>query len=371
MRRILRYRRIWLLLLFPVCLSLTVLAARFPHVTERAYSSGIYPVIAGFFGRVFGIVSFSVAQLLLIASIIWLILHIVRWVRAIIRPENSNGSKGSRGLASALFAVNILCVSAVVLAWFTFTSGLNYHRETFAQITGLDVRPSYVDELEALSLELVESINTVRALLPEDERGVVIIEMSFADMAIVASNSFYPLAEFHPIFAGYTPRPKPIIGSRGMSYLNIVGIYSPFTFEGNINTDIPAFNIPSTMMHELAHFKGFMREDEANFIAFIACRESEDLVFRYSGYMMAMIYATNALHTADRERHAAVMANLSDAVRRDIAANREYWRQFDTPVADMATAVNNIYLMANRQQDGVRSYGMMVDLLLAERRGRV
>jgi hypothetical protein len=364
-RHIAACKRLWILLLFPIGLALTMLAARFPHVTERVFSRGIYPVMAGFFGQVFGFFRFSIAQFLLIAGIICLIVFLVRGIRGIVR------AKGERGFTGVLFAVNILCVAAIIFTWFTLTSGLNYHRETFAQYAGLDVRPSSVEELEALSVELVDTLNAIRAALPEDERGVVLVEQSFADMAQTASGAFAPLAERYTVLGGYTPRPKPVMGSRLMSYLNIVGIYSPFTFEANINTDIPAWGIPSTMMHELAHFKGFMREDEANFIAFIACRASDDPIFRYSGYMMAMIYTTNALHAADRERHAAVMGELSEGVLRDIRANREYWRQFETPVAEISTAVNNIYLRANLQQDGVRSYGMMVDLLLAERRERL
>ncbi|MFR7404478.1 MAG: DUF3810 family protein [Coriobacteriaceae bacterium] len=34
----------------------------------------------------------------------------------------------------------------------------------------------------------------------------------------------------------------------------------------------------------------------------------------------------------------------------------------------MSNAANNAYLKANQQQDGTRSYGRMVDLLLAEAR---
>ena len=35
-------------------------------------------------------------------------------------------------------------------------------------------------------------------------------------------------------------------------------------------------------------------------------------------------------------------------------------------MAEVAQQVNNAYLKANRQYDGVKSYGRVVDLLLAE-----
>ena len=59
-----------------------------------------------------------------------------------------------------------------------------------------------------------------------------------------------------------------------MSYADIAGMYFPFTVESNINADGPFFTIPATMGHEMAHQCGFMREDEANFIGYLACKDA-------------------------------------------------------------------------------------------------
>lgn len=95
-----------------------------------------------------------------------------------------------------------------------------------------------------------------------------------------------------------------------MSYADIAGMYFPFTVESNINTDGPFFTIPATMGHEMAHQCGFMREDEANFIGYLACKDATDPLTRYSGYSLAYDYALSALVKADsrygrcRERRA-------------------------------------------------------------------
>lgn len=122
------------------------------------------------------------------------------------------------------------------------------------------------------------------------------------------------------------------------------------------------------MCHELSHLRGFMREDEANFLAYLACKSSTDLDFQYSGYMMAFIYATNALYDVDSETYSQIFNELDPGVLRDISYQNSYWKQFEGPAADVATSINNSYLQANQQEDGVRSYGRMVDLLLAEQR---
>ena len=43
-------------------------------------------------------------------------------------------------------------------------------------------------------------------------------------------------------------------------------------------------------------------------------------------------------------------------------------QQYEGPIQDISNAANDTYLKANDQADGMRSYGRMVDLLLAEQR---
>ena len=70
------------------------------------------------------------------------------------------------------------------------------------------------------------------------------------------------------------------------------------------------YNIPHTICHELSHLKGFMREDEANFIGYLACIRSDDPMFRYSGYLTGWIYAGNALAKADVESYSQFYGEL-------------------------------------------------------------
>lgn len=62
--------------------------------------------------------------------------------------------------------------------------------------------------------------------------------------------------------------PKPVANSWLMSRAQLTGQFT-FTYEANINILAPDYTIPATICHELAHTRGFMREDEANFIAYL------------------------------------------------------------------------------------------------------
>ena len=156
-----------------------------------------------------------------------------------------------------------------------------------------------------------------------------------------------------------------------MSWCSITGVFFPFTFEANVNTDVPDYSIPSTMCHELSHLRGFMREDEANFIGYLACCRSENTQLQYSGYMLAFIHVNNALYAADTERAGNIYAQLDSGVQRDLAANNAYWKQFEVLRRRFPPRSMIAYLKANRQEEGVKSYGRMVDLLLAEQRAAV
>ena len=157
-----------------------------------------------------------------------------------------------------------------------------------------------------------------------------------------------------------------MVFSKVMSSTLTLGVYFPYTFESNINIDVPDHTIPATMCHELAHVEGFMREDEANFIGFLACMQSDRPDFQYSGYMSAFVYALNRLAEEDYDA-ATVIANMvDDGVVRDDRAESEYWSQYrGTAVSETTGEIYETYLESNDQSDGLKSYGKMLDLVIA------
>ena len=197
-------------------------------------------------------------------------------------------------------------------------------------------------------------------------------EKRFSDLDTMEEQAVLAMMEAGKTYeslSGFTPRPKAVFQSDWLSKWKIMGIYSPFTMEANYNQQIPGFNIPSTLCHELSHVKGYMREDEANFVAWLVCMSSDRPQFAYSGYMLAFSHAMNALwDTGDRETYRMIYAGICPNAKKDLMADSEFWHQYDGKAAEVSKAVNDTYLKLNRQNDGVKSYGRMVDLLLAYRR---
>ena len=351
-----------LTLVFLGAALLLQLAARKVPGFGQWYAVTIYPLITGSLGRFMGIFPFSVTELGLYLLIV---LFVVSLVRSWRRPLKI--------LGRLLFGASLL------FFLFTVNCGINYYRQPFSSLSGLTIQPSSSQELYDLCSWLVEQIqDSVRQL--EDQASE---ENGFSGQTSQEPLPSYGelleygrqgqlamerLGEEFPVLAGFYPAPKPLLLSRILSVQQLCGVYSPFTVEANYNREMPLYNIPHTICHELSHLKGFMREDEANFIGYAACIHSENLYFRYSGYLMGWVYAGNALAQADPEGFAALRSALPQAALTDLSYNNAYWDAFQGKVAEVSTRVNDTYLKLQDQQDGVQSYGRVVDLMLAYHR---
>lgn len=290
---------------------------------------------------------------------LWAVIYIVKAVIQLIR------AKGKRLRVLWRAVINPVLLGSILLFVFVANAGVNYYRMPFEQAIGLEVTKSSVQELKALCYTLAEDATQLRTQLQEDENGIMRLSQSDSATAQRAKEAYDKMQERYPtLTAGYGPT-KQLWLSQYLSYTKITGFFFPFTVEANVNNDVPDYSIPSTMCHELSHVRGYMREEEANFIAYLVCMSSGDQELMYSGTMLAFVHAGNALSGVSRADYTDVFRTLGEGVQRDIKANSEYWAQFEGPVAQAASTMNDTYLKANGQQDGVKSYGKVTDLLLS------
>lgn len=350
------YKRLFIILLVPIAFIL-VLVAKNNSAFAEWYTVNIYHYISQFWNFLSSLLPFSLAEVIVIMLIPLVLAYIVISVVRIVRK------KGSRGKTAYKAFLNVICTVSLVFFLFITNFGICYYRNTFAETNGIEIRESTVEELYSLCVNLAENASEARERLSEKDGIMALRSLDEAKSeAQKAMNNLYK--KYPTIFSGYSAT-KSVMLSELMSYTQITGMFFPFTFEANVNVAVPEFSIPSTMCHELSHLRGFAREDEANFIAYLACINSDDAELQYSGYMLALIHSINALYDSDKEKYQEVFSYLSDKVKADLDANNEYWAKYETPVAEAASSINNSYLKANSQADGTKSYGRMVDLLLA------
>ena len=146
--------------------------------------------------------------------------------------------------------------------------------------------------------------------------------------------------------------------------MGVSGIYSPFTVEANINGEMPDMEKPFTACHELSHLRGYMNEGEANYIGWLACIGSDDPSFNRSGWLIGWIYAGGALRRVDPGRYDSLRKRLPSYAVSEIEENDLFWSSHETKASEVQDRVNDAYLKANDQKDGIQSYGMLTTLML-------
>ena len=341
---------------------LLLLLAHWQQGFATWYAAHIFPIFPHTLGWFFGLFPFSVIEIAVIAIVLYVL---VSFVLLIINLSNKTRRQKLKARLPVTFC-RLAYILAIILLVFVLTTGINYNRESYADHLGITVQPSSAADLVQLYHILVMQAETVAAQVTTDDQGRFILPYGSRNIHASAQQSMYDLHNLHGGLVNYFPQPKGLTFSRQFSYLNIGGFFSPWTIEANYNRDIPHQSIPFVITHELAHLAGHMREDEANFIAYLAARNADCINLQYSAAYIALIHTLNALHRAvGREQYIELFALIPPQVQRDFVAARAYWQEFEGPVAELATLSNDVYLRLNQQHDGVQSYGRIVDLLLA------
>ena len=263
-----------------------------------------------------------------------------------------------------------MVLSFVVSVFFVFTlfCGINYNRTPFSAVSGFTVETYTAQELADLCVYILKNANDAAQKIETD--GTLTVDLNRKiNLDEECKKAMNLLGERYDSLSGFYPNAKAVIASEGMSYMKILGMYTPFTIEANYNSVAPDFAKPFTVCHELSHLKGFMREDEANFIAYLACTGSDNEYLQYAGWVYALIYAGNALYSAaGADIYNELMSYADEKIIAELRANSAYWKQYETPVATVATSVNDTYLKSQGQSDGRKSYGRFVDLMISYRK---
>ncbi len=341
----------------------------FPTFTEYVISRGLFKIVTVPIGFVTSLLPFSLTELLVVLALPLAAVAAVLFVRRL----RKSSSKKKTAVKAGRFMCGFL---SFALLMYMICHGANYYRYSADKLLGLDTSQKTPEQLLAVCLYLGEKAAEVREELPTDENGVVQLpESLYTEMGRVSSG-YEPLVEEYPWLWTSIGRQKPVSLSYYWSYTGIVGMYFPFFAECNVNIEQPDYGIPFTAAHESAHSRGVAFEDECNFYAFLSCINSEYPEFRYSGYMEALTYCSNALLAYDEEMWLLSRSVVTDGMRADFAANNAYIDQFATTVIEgpgdieinpweAAGEFNDTFLEIQGVEDGALSYDRVTELILA------
>lgn len=340
-----------------------------PWVAEYVFARGLFKILSAPISAVTSVIPFSLTEIAVILSIpavISLSVLFILQLRKACRKRNILKKWGK--YAGWLISCMLLL--------YMIMHGANYYRYKIDVLVGLDdvvlfengnKKEVMTQQLITVCEDLITKAAKEREALNEDENGCMVLSTSIYHTLQQAPKMFENIEKEYPFLQGGALAAKPVMLSHYWSYTGIAGMYFPFWCEANINIDVPQSSIPSTVMHELVHTKGFAREGDCNFIAYLACINSDSAEYRYSGYLMAFIYCSNELFNINKIEWTGFMGTLPDKVRMDISQRGGYWSQFnENSVQEVSTSINNAFLSSQGESDGVQSYSNIVELILKD-----
>lgn len=353
------YLKKWLLCAAPAVLAalMVLLLPHFPRFTEYILVRGIFRVFISPVEFLISLFPFSVTEVVVIAALPALLtlltVFIIRMVKS--REKRRTAERGARFVC--------WCLSCAFLLYMV-TDGINYSRLPVGELMALPDRAYTPEDLYLCTKDLARKASEARENLPEDKKGCAALTVSRSELLRKADDCYRKLREEYPFLVSGTGRVKSVALSHLWSYTGYTGVYCPWLLEASINTDVPVYEFGHTAAHEVAHTMGFAKEDECNFLGWLACANSDLPDYVYSGYLQAYIYCGNALYRADKTLWKEAYSQLSDGVLQDLKNRKQYWKQFEGKVQEKSQNFNDAFIKANGVKSGAFSYDEMVGLLL-------
>jgi len=289
-------------------------------------------------------------------EVILILMLIISFFVMIIRRRSFFGwlSKVTKVISILLFAV--------VAVWM-----LNHYAPPLADEIGLEKRMYSQNELYEAAGYYTEKAAEYATLMERDAEGNL-QRQDFYKLAAIAGKNYNYLKDRYPIFDGADyPVKKLWLFGDYLLYKGFTGEFMPYTAEASVPENDAIVDLPFFMCHEAAHRLCIASEEEANFAAYLACEASEDDRFRYAGYYCAYVHCYNALSPEYRKK--LIEGKDSDwgyaLLFKDAAYAARHYDTYDGRLSDIGEEVNDKYLKSFSEESGVKSYGEVVDDLVA------
>ena len=343
----------WILLIL-----LTILikwASWYPEWVENYYTYGAYPIITKEQRFLFGWIPFSIGDLFYGFLLLVVVFRTVRFFKLLFQKKLTRGYFVAAMQQAIFFFL-------FVYVFFNLLWGLNYNRKGISYQLGIEVKKYSLADLDTLVTGIQTKVNEYAALVTEAQRD------SFAkkrDLFRESSLVYQDAAKQFPFLAYKPASVKPSLFSYAGNILGFQGYYNPFSGEAQVNTRVPKFILPYTTSHEIAHQLGYAKEEEANFVGYLAATTSTDTLFHYSTYLDLFVYANRQLSFVDSLSAKEFAKQLLPEVKADINEWREFLRKYKNPLEPVLRWAYGNFLRANQQPKGMSSYDEVIADLIA------
>lgn len=270
-------------LIFGVVIVACELLFQIPALCDF-YTQHIFPLGLNGYGRIMGLFPFSVGEALIVAALVFGLAEVVLSLLLIPLRKKEGYSRLVKNYSKGFLIFVLLAV------WLMVMNCSALYGCSKLNVKGNQNREYGQEQVRIVRDYVVGRCNELSGKVLRDEDGNVRVE---GDIDSGIRQAMRQLSKEYPRLKGYYPVTKPMWGSFFMYQSGYDGVYFPFSMEANYSTYVSEIRYPFVACHELAHLKGYIYEDEADFIAWLACVGSRDEQLQYAGYLGVLNYMEN------------------------------------------------------------------------------
>lgn len=316
------------------------LIIRYPYIIENYYSNLVYNNVSYLIILFFNKFQFSFGDLLYIFIPI---IFFLKLKKTNTRRKNIN-----------------ICLQFLlgVYIFFNIQWGLNYHRVPLQE--KLTITKNYsLNQLKKTTLYFINKTNKIHEKISENDSISVKFDndLILESLLSIKNSSYNKNQKLNRTI-------KKSLFSLPLSYMGFSGYINPFTIEAHFNTNIAKLNIPTTICHEIAHQLGYSAENEANYISIEATLNSKNEYVNYSGSTFALKYLLNEMYLNDKKAFNELIKKVNVGVLKNYKEASDEWKKYKNPLEKYFKKSYDIYLKVNNQTKGIKTYNLVVDLLV-------
>ncbi len=322
-----------------------------PLLVEDWFATGVYPGIQRALTPLSNALPFAVLDLLLASALAATGVALAVAIRTARRTRT--------GWPILRLAGHVAGGAAAAYLVFLLLWGFNYRRVPLQDRLVLEPGGPSSGAVVRLGLEAASELNSLHAEAhrigwPDGPWEETDLRRAFVEVQTALSD-------------GVPARPgrlkKTVLGPY-FRWTSVDGMLNPFGLEVLVNPDLLPFERPFVAAHEWAHLAGYADEAEASFVGWLTCLAA-GAPSRYSGWLALYWQVRAELNETERLQ---IGEALAAGPRADLDAIEARIRRGEWPwLRDAGWRAYDTYLKANRVEQGVRSYGAVVTLILRAR----
>lgn len=332
---------------------------------ENGYSSQFFPPFASVLRFFFGFLPFSIGDIVYGLIVGWIIVKLNSYFFYIYR----NKTKLTPLKTAKKYGYKFMVLGCCVYILFNIIWGINYNRKGIAWQIGLPEMEYSTEELRQMNCILIDKINFSKQVLVNKKEVYPTNSELFKRVIAAYDKTTY----LYPFLKYDHPSIKSSMWGKLGNYAGFTGYYNPFTGEAQLNTTVPKFLQPYIACHEVAHQLGYGKENEANFVGFLAAVSSEDTLFHYSVYLDMFAYSNRNLFATDSASAKLYRRELSPEVQKDIKEWIAFNKKHSSLLEPAYRWMYGKFLQSNQQPGGIKTYSEVTGFLIAyyKKHGRI